>query len=53
VSVVKVFGKRGVKGEREAFFQKGFLSPIKYFFLNQMIKSRGISGHQNLNLKKK
>jgi len=28
--LVKVFGERGVLGEREPFFQKGFLSP-KYF----------------------
>jgi len=41
--IVKVFGERGVIGEREPFFQKGFLSP-KILLLNQMIKSWGISG---------
>jgi len=40
---LKFFGKRGVIGEREPFFKKGFLSP-KILLLNQMIKSWGISG---------
>jgi len=40
--IVKVFVERGVIGEREPFFQKGFLSP-KILLLNQMIKSWGIS----------